>query len=530
MPPLDASIALGIKPPQFEGPLAQLAQVMAIRHAQDQGRLSDFQYRKLQKDEEDTQAIRAEAMKLPPGSTLADLAAIVSKVDPVKGAALMEKAQAGALRDAQIREHGAKADDLVRGGRASGMLADLLQSGGYQGNAENPVVSPPTGVMMNDTAALEAAKAADARGEQVGINVPSPGTVRGLAVLGKVPQGSLTELLKQTNPTAGNPQLSYDPLRGVIVDRKAGTFSAPTSSGGASLPARPASDPLVIVQGADGKPTYVPKSEAIGQTPGKASDAGSGSFTPETLSFTARQYLKGDRQAAQGFARNATARIALQNAIVEEAGKQSMSPEQLAAQMADFAGTVAGSRTVGQRGANISLSATEAQEMIGIVRETSGKFDRTNFVPWNKVLRAYETNTGSPEIAAFGASLNALVNVYARAIAPSGTPTVSDKEHAREILNSVQSPQQVDAVLGIINRELEIAKKAPGTVRAATRAGITAIPTDDVLNPQRRATDGQQSYPAPNAAAISRLRVRPAEKAQFEEIFGPGSADRALTK
>ena len=211
----------------------------------------------------------------------------------------------------------------------------------------------------------------------------------------------------------------------------------------------------------------------IGDRAPSASIAGQGTFTPQTLEFVAKQYLAGDRQVVLGFARNATARIALQNAIVDEAAKRGISPEQTAAQIADFAGVMAGSRTVGQRAANISLAATEAQEMIGIVKESSDKFARTQFVPWNVALRAYETQTGEPEIAEFGAAVNALVNVYARAINPTGQPTVSDKEHARAVLNTIQSPAQVDAVLGIIRRELEIAKKAPRQVQAATRQRVT---------------------------------------------------------
>lgn len=210
----------------------------------------------------------------------------------------------------------------------------------------------------------------------------------------------------------------------------------------------------------------------------KPSVAGAGTFTPESLKFLAQQYLTGDRQAVQGFARSATARIALQNAIVDEAAIQGMSPQQTAAKIAEFAGTMAGSRTVGTRAANISLAATEAVEMLDLVKETSDKFSRTKFIPWNMALRAYETNTGAPEIAEFGASVNALVNVYARAINPTGVPTVSDKEHARAVLNTVQSPAQVDAVLGIIRRELEIAKKAPGQVTKGTSERITGKGTE----------------------------------------------------
>jgi len=205
----------------------------------------------------------------------------------------------------------------------------------------------------------------------------------------------------------------------------------------------------------------------------KPSVAGNGTFTPEALNFTAKQYLSGDRQAVQGFARSATARIALQNEIVDEAKRQGLTPEQTASKMAEFAGITAGSRTIGTRAANISLAANEAQEMLAIVKEQSDQFPRSDFVPWNMALKAYESNTGDPKIAAFGASVNALVNVYARAINPTGVPTVSDKEHARAVLNTVQSPAQVEAVLGIINRELEIAKRAPQKVREQLRNSVT---------------------------------------------------------
>lgn len=246
-----------------------------------------------------------------------------------------------------------------------------------------------------------------------------------------------------------------------------------------AAPAAPVSAPVVAPK-ASAVPVMPPE---IASAPRKVQDqwkiqqtrgsmAGAGTFTPETLEFTAKQYLKGDRQAAQGFARNSTARIALQNAIVDEAKKQGISPEETAAKMAEFAGTVAGSRTVGQRAANISLAATEANEMLDIVKETSDKFGRTNFVPWNYAIKAWDSGTGTPEIAALGASLNALVNVYARAINPTGVPTIADKDHAREVINAVQSPAQVDAVLGIIRRELDIAMRAPATVKAATRAGV----------------------------------------------------------
>jgi hypothetical protein len=263
-------------------------------------------------------------------------------------------------------------------------------------------------------------------------------------------------------------------------------------------PPAPKSDPLKAVIGPDGKPTLVPQSKAEGMTPFSPSIAGGADMRPDTLKFLAQQYLTGDRQAVAGFARSATARIAIQNAIVDEAVAQGMTPQQVAGQIADFAGTMAGSRTVGQRAANISLAATEAQEMLGIVKETSDDFARTDFVPWNMALKAYETNTGDPKIARFGASVNALVNVYARAINPTGVPTVSDKEHARAVLNTVQSPAQVDAVLEIIRRELEIAKKAPQAVQDAARSRVAGPrptgPTSDPASVESAVTAAGYAY------------------------------------
>jgi hypothetical protein len=232
-------------------------------------------------------------------------------------------------------------------------------------------------------------------------------------------------------------------------------------------------EPLSAIIGEDGKPVLVPRSEAVGKTPFNPSIAGAGQFTPEALRMTAEQYLTGDRQAIAGYARNATARIALQNEIQKVAKEKGWSGADVAAQMADFAGIMSGSRTVGQRAAQIELASSEAEKMIDIVLQRSKAFERTQFVPINAALRAFETQTGQPEVKAFGAAINSLVNVYARAISPSGVPTVSDKEHAREMLAQADSPAQVQAVMDVMKQEMKAARAAPGDVRTATRRAVT---------------------------------------------------------
>ena len=306
--------------------------------------------------------------------------------------------------------------------------------------------------------------------------------------------GALKEalpMMEKVEQPRGQPIGSGGLLRpdGSIVAPAARPESAraqPIGSGGLRLPdgtiVPPAGggrqEPLHPIVGPDGKPILAPRSQAVGKTPYTPSIAGAGAFSPEALRMTAEQYLTGDRQAIMGYARNATARIALQNEIQKVAKERGWNGADVAAQMADFAGIMSGSRTVGTRAAQIELASSEAEKMIDIVLERSKAFERTRFVPVNVALRAFETQTGQPEVKAFGAAINSLVNVYARAISPSGVPTVSDKEHAREMLAQADSQEQVQAVMDVMRQEMKAARAAPMDVRRSTRTAVTAGTTD----------------------------------------------------
>lgn len=270
-----------------------------------------------------------------------------------------------------------------------------------------------------------------------------------------------------------------------------------------NAPAAPVAAP--IATGAVVAPAAAPAAPALPQMPpeiaklpGKAqqqwllqqtkpSMLGAGMLTPEALTLTAQQYLSGDRQAAQGYARSPAMRAALQNEIVAEAQRQGKTGPDIAAKMADFAGIMSGSRSVGVRSAQIELASSEAAKMMDIVEQQSAKFGRTNFVPFNVALKAFETGTGQPEVKAFGAAINSLVNVYARAINPIGIPTIQDKEHAREMLAVIHSPQQVTAVLDILRQEMAAARASPGDVREQLRKAVIGGGSEGTQS--RRASD-----------------------------------------
>lgn len=126
------------------------------------------------------------------------------------------------------------------------------------------------------------------------------------------------------------------------------------------------------------------------------------------------------------------------------------------------AGAMSGGRALGTQSAKMLTAANEADQMIDVVRTTSAAIDRTKYPTINAIQNAIDKGTGGKEIVQLNASINALVNSYARAISPTGQPTVSDKNHARDVINSAYSKGQIEAITDIMRTEMNIAKASPG--------------------------------------------------------------------
>ena len=122
----------------------------------------------------------------------------------------------------------------------------------------------------------------------------------------------------------------------------------------------------------------------------------------------------------------------------------------------------ASSRTLAMQSAKILTAANEADNMIKIVRNTAAKVNRTEYPTINAIQNAVDKGTGGKDIVKLNTALNALINSYARAINPTGVATVSDKNHAREIINSNYASGQLDAILDVMQEEMRVAKASPG--------------------------------------------------------------------
>lgn len=220
------------------------------------------------------------------------------------------------------------------------------------------------------------------------------------------------------------------------------------------------------------KPIVVDKA-LVDPVTGKALYKGaSGLLDDDTIKDMAGQYVAGDRTVMQNLGRGAQGAeniVKLRKAISDHMKSEGISPYEQATRMAEFEGQKAGQRALGTRTAQVEMFAGETMKMLDVAEQLSDKVYRTRFVPVNQALQAFERRTGDPDIQAFGAALNSLVNTYAKAISGGGQATVSDKDHAREIISAANSPEQFKAVMGVIRRELEAARAAPGMVKESFR-------------------------------------------------------------
>lgn len=192
----------------------------------------------------------------------------------------------------------------------------------------------------------------------------------------------------------------------------------------------------------------------------------------DDLKFMARQYLAGDKSVLQNLGRGqqgAKDIVALRKYIRTEAESKGMKPDEVASTIAEFEGLKAGERTLGTRTATAGMAVTEASQFADMAVKASEKVNRTNYPSFNKILLAGEKGTGDKDVVQFGAYNNSLINAYARAISPSGTPTVSDKDHAREMLDTAYSKGQYSAVVDAMKKEMAAAMKSPGMVREEFR-------------------------------------------------------------
>lgn len=346
-----------------------------------------------------------------------------------------------------------------------GALIQQLSQSQYGGaTAEG---GPKPQMFSNDAEAIKAMQEAESSGTPFRGDVNNPNTTKALlaGAGNSIPRGT-------ANLIAGQPGNGQQIAPRVVQDEKSPTgwsYLHPNDR--------------TMTPGAPPPPSVA----RAATTAAEAGNSGVGLMNPETLKFTAQQIVAGDRQAGQGYARSAPLKAALQNAVAEEARAQGITGKDLARVMSEYTGFTSGQRTLGTRQANIELAAQVTNQFAPLAVTASEAFDRTPFKSLNDVEKAVLSRTASPELRKFNFANTSLINAYARAINPNGVGTVSDKDHAREILDTGFSKGDYKAAVEQLQMEIDAELKAPGAVKAGMKEFFNGkpVPTSAVSGPVR---------------------------------------------
>ena len=213
----------------------------------------------------------------------------------------------------------------------------------------------------------------------------------------------------------------------------------------------------------------------------KSAQKGAGSvLSAEALDEMSDQVLAGDTSVFTNLGRGAQGPenvVKLRSKIAEKLAAQGKSGKDQALAIAQYGGEKAALRTAATREAVIGQAAFEAKKFMTIARDASDKVERTNLVPFNKAVQMVQAATGDPDLKRFVVANNSLVNQYVRAISPTGVPTDIVRKHAYDMLATADGPRAYNAVLDIMNNEMDAAITSPAKMRDYI-LGTGAAPTD----------------------------------------------------
>ncbi|MHB9838526.1 hypothetical protein Q8F57_027230 [Paraburkholderia terrae] len=199
----------------------------------------------------------------------------------------------------------------------------------------------------------------------------------------------------------------------------------------------------------------------------------------ETVDILAQQALAGDTSVYQNLGRGVQGAqniVAIRKRVAELAKDQGKSGADIAAGNVAYGGEKAAARSTAVSSGKQAQAADEATQLADQALDVSKDFARTNAPSINAGLNALRKQGGDPQVAQFNVAINGFKNTYSRAISPTGTPTVHDKQHADELFSLDQSPAQFAASIAQAKKEMAAAIAAPGHVQAQQRARISGRP------------------------------------------------------
>jgi hypothetical protein len=119
-----------------------------------------------------------------------------------------------------------------------------------------------------------------------------------------------------------------------------------------------------------------------------------------------------------------------------------------------FAGQQSEQRTLGTISGKVGSANNGLDRVLDMANEAYGKLGRTGFVPFNKLQQMATTDAFStPEQADAYAADTAAINMWAKAINPSGVLTVENARRGEQMLSNATSPEAHAAVIARMRKE-----------------------------------------------------------------------------
>lgn len=239
----------------------------------------------------------------------------------------------------------------------------------------------------------------------------------------------------------------------------------------------------------------------------------SGLLDDEDLKFKAKQYLAGDKSVMTGLGRGSSGAQNLTNmarAIRQEAKEQGLSPQEVAARMGEYSAFQAEERARGTREATIRIAATEAQNVFPVAEEASKKVPRGKWVPANILEQNFEKWHSDKDLGAFAQAIDSTVNVYARAISPTGVPHEAARQRALQLLSTATSPEAFESVIDIMKQEIKAALDSPEQVRDSILASFAKGVAPKPGSPAAQKAAAQAPPPAAPGGTAAAAGATPA--------------------
>lgn len=229
-----------------------------------------------------------------------------------------------------------------------------------------------------------------------------------------------------------------------------------------------ATNARVASEGAATRANQIKVQQMIADRQDKSGDDGSG-FTDATKKRFAQQavdsgdysWMKNVGRGAQG----AKDLRGIQNAITDYAASKGLSPGDMSAKLAEFEAMKSGMRVSANISAKIENAAAEADQLAPLAIEAGRNVARSGFLPFGRVQAMFNNQTNDPNMNRFATANIGLATAYAGAMARGGKATVTDNEHARELLSTAKSQEAYEAIVSQMQQEIKAARAAPQRVR-----------------------------------------------------------------